>query len=297
MNITVLTPTFNRAYILNKLYSSLINQTFSNFEWLIIDDGSSDNTEELVEEWKTENKIKIRYYKKENGGKHRALNFGIKKIKNELTFIVDSDDYLTEDAIETITYYYNKYKENKNLSGYSFLRGYPNGEVNGEKFKENELIDSFINCRLKHNVKGDKSEVYFTSILKKYPFLEIPNEKFLFEDYVWIQIGAKYEMVHINKIIYIGEYLEDGLTKNMMKVKVGSPKGMSERGLILCSKECNLKTRIKGIIHYTSYGLLSGEKSHFLFKKCKYKLLFILFYLFSILYYIKLLKYKRSEAK
>lgn len=288
MKITVLTPTYNRAYILERLYNSLIRQTSNNFEWLVVDDGSSDGTKELINKYISENKINIRYIYQDNGGKHRALNRGIKEIKNEITFIVDSDDYLKDNAIERIEFYDKKYGKKNNICGYSFLRCFPNGEINGQKFKENEYISDYINCRLNENVTGDKAEAYYTKYLKEVPFLEIQNEKFLFEDYVWIKLAEKYKMVHINEPIYIGNYLKDGLTKNISKIKYSSPIGMMERALVLCSKKINIKTRIKGMMMYIAYGKIANNSSKILFKRCDYKILYIFSYIFAYLFYKKI---------
>ena len=101
--ITVFTPTYNRAYIIETLYRSLQRQTYRDFEWLVVDDGSADNTKELFEAWQQEdNFFPIRYVKQENGGKCRAINYGLELAKGKLFFNVDSDDYLTEDAIEKL---------------------------------------------------------------------------------------------------------------------------------------------------------------------------------------------------
>lgn len=276
MKITVLTPTYNREYSLKRLYNSLIYQTEKNFEWMVVDDGSTDNTKELIDNFISEKKIKIKYIKKENGGKHRALNVGIKQIKNEMTFIVDSDDYLTRDAIETINYYYKKYKDSNKLCGYSFLRGYPNKKINGPEYKEQEFISDYISYRLNENNWGDKAEVYFTKHLKEIPFIEIEGEKFLIESYVWGKLALKYNTLYINKVIYMGDYLEDGLTKNRKKVKVDSPKGVVEVAKVLLNKKSNLKVKIKYMIFYVAYGLMAKERIDKLFYESKYRILFIL---------------------
>lgn len=293
MKVTILTPTYNRAYILPKLYESLKKQTETNFEWMIIDDGSSDNTEDLITKFKKENKINIKYFKQKNGGKHRALNHGINKIKTELTMIVDSDDYLTEDAIKTINKYYNKYKDRKDICGFSFLRCFPDGNVNGMKFPKNEYVASYIQCRLKDNVLGDKAEVYFTNKLKEFPFLEIQGEKFLSEDYVWFQMGEKYDTVHINEAIYVGNYLDDGLTKNIMKTKLNSPLGNSKRALILCSEKNTIKNRVKNMMIYISYGLIGKKRLKILYNTQKYKILFMLSFFPACLYYLHLSNIKK----
>ena len=126
--ITIITPSYNRAYIIGKAYESLIAQTSKDFEWLIIDDGSKDNTKEVVEEFIKENKIKIRYYYKENGGKHTALNLGIKKAKGDYILILDSDDRLTPNAVARVLEVWKKYKSENEIACLSFSRVYPNNK-------------------------------------------------------------------------------------------------------------------------------------------------------------------------
>lgn len=276
MNVTVLTPTYNRAYVIEKLYKSLLTQTAKNFEWLVVDDGSADNTKELINGYINEKKIKIRYIFQENGGKHRALNKGISCINNEVTFIVDSDDYLLDNAIENITKYYEKYKTNNKICGFSFLRCFPDMRINGMKFKEDEYISDYISCRLNEKVVGDKAEAYITKYLKKTPFLEVENEKFLFEDYVWMKLAMKYDTVHINVPIYVGDYLSDGLTKNITKTKVKSPKGMMERAKVMCNPKCNIINRIKGMILYSTYGKIANINNKKLFMDIDNKFLYII---------------------
>lgn len=216
IEISIFTPTFNRAYALEKLYKSLKNQTCKNFEWLVVDDGSDDNTRDLFKQWDYENKdFPIRYYYKNNGGKHRAINYGVEKAKGRLFFIVDSDDYITENAIETILYEENKIQKNQiNLAGFGFNRGYDENSIIGDTFQGESLIASSID-RWKNKIKGDKAEIFYTEILKKYKFPEFTNENFITENVVWYKIANDgYVIKWINKIIYICEYLEDGLTKN-----------------------------------------------------------------------------------
>lgn len=262
MKITVLTPTYNRAKELNKLYNSLKEQKNNKFIWLIIDDGSTDNTEEIVKQWINEKKINIDYKIKRNGGKHKAINYAMKFINTELVFIVDSDDYLTIDAIDTIYKYHEKYGNNKEICGYSFLRRFPNGEINDKKFPEDEMIGSYIDVRINGNIGGDKAEVWHTNCLREYPFPEFENEKFLGEDIVWIDMGLKYKMVHINKAIYIGDYLQEGLTNNRRKNNIKSPNGCVERAKRLMYKQCNLKTRVKGALQYTIYSKFAKNKRY-----------------------------------
>lgn len=286
--ITIITPTYNRASNLINLYETLKAQTNSCFEWLIVDDGSTDDTEQVVQEFLAEQQVVIRYLKKENGGKHRALNAGIAMIESKLTFIVDSDDYLPDDAVETILLYYDKYKSAPNLCGYSFLRCFEDGSVNTAYFKKDEEIASYRDVRINGNIGGDKAEVFYTSILKQFPFPEYDGEKFLPEDLVWMQMSGPYQMVHINKCIYIGEYLDGGLTKTGRAMKIYSPRGMMHRSLVyLNDSGVYLKVKIKMMILYIVYGKFAGISAKKLYDMTRSKALFLLLVLPSFLIYCK----------
>lgn len=222
--VTIFTPTYNRAYTLGKLYKSLKEQTCKNFEWLVIDDGSNDNTRELFNQWEKEKQdFSIRYYYKKNGGKHRAINYGLEKASGRLFFIVDSDDYITENAIETILSEDNKIQSDQfNLAGFGFNKGYNEFSIVGDTFEGESIIASSIDRR-KHKIKGDKAEIFYTEILKRYKFPEFPNENFITESVVWYKIANDgYMLKWINKIIYICEYLEDGLTKNSSTLAINN---------------------------------------------------------------------------
>ncbi len=260
--ITILTPTYNREKNLSHLYESLAKQSNKDFEWLVIDDGSSDNTKALIEgfisaESKEKDAFPISYVRQENGGKHTALNRGISLAKGELLFIVDSDDWLSEDAVQTILDYHKKYAARKvadNLCGYSFLRVYSNGEVNTGEFPEDEKIDTYRQQRINNNLLGDKAEVYYTDILKRYPFEVFEGERFMPEDAVWLKMSGPYNMVHINKAIYISDYLEGGLTKSGRKMKVFSPYGMMYRSAVyLKDPQVKLKVKVKMMMLYQVY--------------------------------------------
>ncbi|MDY5180303.1 glycosyltransferase family 2 protein [Butyribacter sp.] len=261
MIVTVLTPTFNRGGLLNNLYQSLQKQTTKDFEWLLVDDGSTDDTKNIAEEMKKKAKFPMQYIYKKNGGKHTALNVGVKYITSELTFIVDSDDTLEPDAIELIFQYHKKYGDRRDLCGYSFLRKFPDGKINGKLFEPDEKVGTYIECRINaDDTKADKAEVFYTRCLKEFPFPEYKNEKFLGEDLVWIRMALKYQMIHINRAIYVGNYLEEGLTKNRRKNNIRSPYGCMERAKEFMRPELKLRYRLKGAVQYLVYGKLAGEK-------------------------------------
>lgn len=274
MMITVLTPTFNRGGRLQSLWDSLQKQTVKDFEWLVVDDGSTDGTKNLITQLQEKSDFPIRYIYKNNGGKHTALNVGIQTICSELIFIVDSDDCVTDDAVESILKIHKKYRSQNNICGYAFLRAFPDGKVNGKKFDVNEKIGSYIDVRVNGDDTGaDKAEVFKTHCLKEFPFPEYPNEKFLGEDLVWVRMARKYEMVHINKAIYVGNYLEDGLTNNRRKHNIASPIGCMHRAEEFMESDLKTRYRIKGGLQYIVYGRFAGVKVVDLIRKSRHKVL------------------------
>ena len=224
--ITVFTPTYNRGYIITKLYESLKRQTDKDFEWLVVDDGSTDNTQKIFDEIIVNEKgFSIRYIKKQNGGKHRAINLGVSKAYGDLFFIVDSDDYLSDDAIAKIKNWVSSLDGNHKFSGVAGLRGYSDDKVIGGKGNNEKYIDATNLERKKKNLLGDKAEVYFTEILKKYPFPEFDGENFITEEVVWNKIAADgYYIRWFSDVIYFTEYLPDGLTNTTNRYAI-NPKG------------------------------------------------------------------------
>lgn len=286
--VSVLTPTYNRASQLKDLWQSLCLQTSPSFVWVIVDDGSMDNTVEVVQEFIAEGKVEIVFLQKSNGGKHTALNFGIQKIQTPLTFIVDSDDTLTPDAIETIEEKFLQYKNETDLCGFSFLRAKRDGGyLSGSGVPYDDLKESFCECRINRNIQGDMAEVWFTYCLKEYPFPEIENEKFIGEDLVWVQMSEKYKLRFYNKAIYISDYLDDGLTKNRRKHNIKSPNGCMMRAEAFLAAKVIFKIKIKSILQYIIYGKFANFSSLDLFKRSKNKLLYCLFYMPAMFLYKK----------
>jgi glycosyltransferase involved in cell wall biosynthesis len=261
--ITVFTPAYNRKYIIDKLYQSLLCQTSFDFEWLIVDDGSTDDTKGYFDEiCAKDNPFPIRYFYKENGGKHKAINYGVERAQGEVFFIVDSDDSLTPDAIEKIGVWAGQVCGEENCAGVAGTRGYTKENRIGSYYDERaEYIDATNLEREKYNLLGDKAEAYFTRVLKKYPFPEFENERFLTEEVVWNQIAM--DGLYLRwypDIIYIGDYLGDGLTKAGDKKYQDNPKGTllwSKQQLAIYKK--GFKKRTLAINRY--YKAVKGKKS------------------------------------
>lgn len=293
--ITVLTPTFNREHTLERLYKSLLKQKYKDFEWLIIDDGSIDNTESLIKKLSKDNKIKINYYKKKNGGKHKALNYAYSKIKGDYVIIVDSDDSLENNSLETINKYIEKYKDNQKIASFSFYRRYDNKDVISSTF-DKEIISNNIEFRYNQNRPFDMAEVYKTKVLKQYKFPEIENEKFLSEAIVWNRIALNYDTVYIPKSIYICYYQEEGLSNNYWKLVYNNPLGAALNSNFMTRKEFKLKKRIEESAKYVGYSYIGKVSLKNIIKESNNKPLTILMLLqFPLLKYF--LKYKIKQNK
>lgn len=248
--ITVFTPTFNRGYLMNKLFYSLNSQTNKHFEWLIVDDGSIDQTGELVETFKELADFEIRYFYQQNGGKHRAINHGLDLARGELFFIVDSDDSLTDDAIEKIFNNYSGIAFDNSFAGVAFNKGFSKKRIVGETF-EGTYIDCDNLHRGKHNILGDKAEVYRTDILKSIKFPEIDGENFMSEVVLWNEVARRgYKLRWFNDIIYFCDYLEDGLTKNSEKILFNNPVAHQMMTKELLQIDFTLKRKFGMIYNY-----------------------------------------------
>ena len=260
--ITVFTPTYNRAYILGQLYESLTRQTSKDFCWLIVDDGSTDNTKELIETWTAEGLLDIRYYYQENGGKMRAHNYGVTLCDTELFLCCDSDDYLVDNAVELIINKWKSYKGDKEIISGLICPScvYKNGIKIRNVVPQGEQLLSY---REFSTEKGNNSEaflIYRTDILKQYPYPVIDGEKFFPEGFTHSKISDKYKMIVITDELVICQYMPDGYSMNDIKHFVENPKSM-----IIVENEAAYRNgfRKSGIIAASNYIIASmiGKKS------------------------------------
>jgi glycosyltransferase involved in cell wall biosynthesis len=213
--ISIITPTYNRGHLLDNAYQSLVRQDNKDFEWIVIDDGSTDNTKTLCSSWIEESKIKIVYHRQDNGGVNRARNRGIELASGELTLYLDSDDYLSDDAISTIYHYWSSIKDNPKIIGFLFLSGSQNtGKIIGQSFRSDIAVNNYINVYYWEKISGDKTVVHKTDIQRQFPFPVFDGEKFAPEGIMFNRIAKEYEYVCVNKVIKYVEYMEDGITKN-----------------------------------------------------------------------------------
>lgn len=236
--ITLFTPTYNRAYILDTLYRSIQRQTFRDFEWLIVDDGSSDNTVGLIQKWMADgNDFPIRYYRQENGGKCRAINKGLDLAEGELFFTVDSDDYLTDDALEKVLQWEEELPNDRKYCGFAGNLGTtPNKTTN--RIFEKAYVDGTALDRY-GIVDGERAMVFYTNIHRNYPYPVFEGENFMTEAITWNRMAHDgYKMRFYNDIIWVFEYKEDGLTKAGSSIFLKNPRGY---GMLLREKAEYLK--------------------------------------------------------
>lgn len=221
--ITVLTPAYNRARLLPRLYGSLRKQNYADFEWVIVDDGSTDDTRAVVEGFLEKGPFPIHYYYKENGGKHTAVNIGVKEAKGELVFIADSDDMLTPEALQVVAQEYEAVADDNSFCGVCGLDCDLSGKIIGSGLKQERIDANAVQLRTRYGVTGDLKEVFKTSVLREFPFPEIRGERFCPEALVWNRIARKYKLRCFNRPIYQVEYQEEGLTSNIVRIRMNSP--------------------------------------------------------------------------
>lgn len=265
--ISILTPTYNRGKLLLPLYDSLKNLTFKDFEWLIVDDGSEDDTEQYALSWIAHNienaEFPIRYIKKSNGGKHTAINRGVREASGELILILDSDDTLPEDSLATIAQYYEQCKGYKDCAGVCGLMAHHDGQLIGTGFPKDPMYESALQFRYAEegNVTGDLLEVYKTSVMREFPFPEIENEKFCPESLVWNRIANKYKLFCFNKIVYYRDYLEGGLTSKIVRIRMNSPIASTMTYAEMLDYNISLKWKIRSAINYWRFKYCITNKS------------------------------------
>ncbi len=292
--LTVFTPAYNRAHTIGRTYKSLCRQTCKDFEWLVIDDGSSDNTKELVEGWIKENKIPIRYIYQQNQGMHGAHNTAYANITTELNTCIDSDDFMPDDAVENIVYFWKQNGSDK-YAGIIGLDQVVSGEIIGTKFPDNMVETTLQDFYLKGG-KGDKKLVYRTDVITKYPpYPLFEGERYVGLAYKYMLIDQDYTLLTLNKPLVTVEYQADGSSYNMFKQYWRNPKGFAffRKAEMMTTK--SLKRKLMVCIHYVSSSIIS--KNWKFIQESPEKLLTILAIPAGILLYYKIKRSVKNNTK
>lgn len=255
VTLSILTPTYNRIKTLKRLYESLLRQNNKDFEWIVIDDGSTDLTKEFMKEVIRCPEFKIIYKYKENGGKHRALNYGVDYADSKLSICVDSDDWLPDNSVETIiSFYKEKCMGQNGLVGIIAKRGY----VFSDRIKDLTVIETDVDRMtlydfyFKYKCSGDTALIYDTEILKNNKFPEYVGEKFVSENSLYFQLDQYGKMLLLNEIVYLNEYQQDGLTANYRKLLEKNPNGTAYMYYIYAANTSKRIERMKylGLANY-----------------------------------------------
>lgn len=261
--ITVFTPTYNRAYILGKCYRSLNAQTCKDFEWLIIDDGSTDHTRELVEQWqKVDNGYPIRYIYKENGGLHTGYNTAIANMETELSVCIDSDDAMPANGIEIILKEWENLRGKQDIAGIIGLDYTDQGERIGGLLPEADSVNAA--SLLCVPGMGDKKYVMRNNLFRSVaPMPVFPGEKNFNPHYFVIRLSRKYRFKPINQCLCVVDYQADGMSANILKQYVNSPRSFAElRRILLETPGLTARYQIKTAIHYCSSSMLAHDRQY-----------------------------------
>lgn len=254
--ISVVTPTYNRADLLRRCYDSLCNQTDFDFEWIIVDDGSTDNTKSVTEEF-CDAHFPITYVKKENGGKHTALNASHPHITGQYVLILDSDDYLVPEAIRKVKEGWTKFKDDNRIGVVVFLKGNDADSPFCMAYDEYTPVD-IMRYRRKCLKSNDCCEVIRTELFCKYSFPVFDGERFISEGALWNRVSFTHQCVYINQVIYIADYLSGGLTNAGKPLRIRNPRGGMYTANLNMNRKNFMVRRIKSGLLYSCYGFFAG---------------------------------------
>jgi glycosyltransferase involved in cell wall biosynthesis len=282
--LTIFTPTYNRAYVLNHCYESLTRQTSKDFVWLIIDDGSTDNTEALIHKWQQENKIDIRYHWQANQGMHGTHNTAYQLIDTTLNVCIDSDDYMANDAVEKILTFWKQYGSDQ-VSGIIGLDTDPDNQIIGTRLPDHLRCSTLFDLYHQHNVTGDKKLVYRSVLTKQYPYPIFGQEKYVGLAYKYYMLDQDYEMLLMNEVLCHVEYLPDGSSRNMLHQYKKNPRGFSfYRKALMTLPFASISFKFRQAVHYVSSSMLS--RNRFFLKETPHKGLTILALPLGIILYL-----------
>lgn len=265
MLLTVFTPVYNRGELLKRAYESLCRQTDTDFEWLVIDDGSTDNTADTIRAIVAAHSgsFPIRVITTPNGGKHRAVNRAVAEARGEWFTILDSDDYLTPEAVATMRLRLRGVDPEQGLAGIVALRIHPDGTTVGSPFTLDSIDCHHDHYRKKMGIEGDRAEVVSTGVMRRYPFPEFPGERFLREGPVWQSIGTDYKLRYTSDPIYVCDYQPDGLTAKVVRLHDLNPMGAAwANARALAGENLKLSEKIKLTAQWARWARMIADRRY-----------------------------------
>ena len=260
--ITVFTPSYNRADLLPRVYESLRRQDCRDFIWLIVDDGSTDGTGDLVRKWQSEEKnFPIQYIWKENGGMHTAHNTAYENIHTELNVCIDSDDRMAPGAVRKIKDTWKKIRD-QGYAGIIALDADFSGDIIGKGFPE-EMVDTTLGGYYAGGGAGDKKLIYRTDVVNSVPSYPVfPGEKYGGLVYKYTLIDQKYRLFVLDEVVCEVEYQADGSTGTMWKQYLKNPRGFAFLRKTAMQYPTSRRRLIIDCIHYCSSSQIAGDKRY-----------------------------------
>jgi len=254
--ITVFTPIYNREKTIERVYNSLLSQSFKDFEWVIVDDGSTDNSVKVIEKIiSMNNSFSITFFENEHGGKHRAVNKGLQLAKGKLFFMLDSDDWLTDDALQTVVDWEKKIPQGEKCAGLCGCMQDPNGNLISIGLSKNYIFMP-LTTMIKNGVSGDHADILFTDVFRNYPYPEIQGEYHIAPGVPFVRMANDgYNLMFFNDVIYVAEYGPDGLTAMGDKKSLDNFEGYSLRSRELLKSDIGCKRKLEILIKYNYLAL------------------------------------------
>lgn len=266
IKFSILTATYNRAKFLKKLYGSLLDNIGEEYEieWLIMDDGSNDDTEKVCSSFTDRENFKVKYFKQENQGKMQAINNLMRDVSGDFIIECDSDDYFVKNSLKIVVEKCKMLQEDmNNLYAIVFLKNENENHLSGNKFPFEDENTTMFDLYFKYNVIGEKVIVYNASIREKYRYVIENGEKFCTEARLHHQMDLKYNVRCYNCVVIEGEYHNDGYTQNIKKVFLENPMGhyMYFREILQRDmKGVRFNKRIYVIKHYILFSTILNKK-------------------------------------
>ena len=299
MKLSILTAAYNRGELLKNLYNSILNNIFDgiNIEWLIMDDGSTDNTDQIAQSLEKTNNLEIKYYSQKNQGKMTAINNLMEYITGDLVLECDSDDYFAEGAFKTIYSEYQENKKNDNIYAFVFLKMDQNNEISGKELINHQITTMFdLYYKYSNNGEcGEKALVFITEKRKKYKYELQGKERFVTEASMFYKMDEKYNILCVNFPLIIFEYQKDGYTKNIMKIFKENPLGYFKYFEYLLSRdltEIKFKNKLYFMKHYILFSYLTKQHINYrIVKNLKDRIILAIFYIPGIV--VSWLKFKK----
>lgn len=241
---TVFIPTYNRADLIRRALESIERQTCRDLEVVIVDDGSTDATEDTVSDWRTSTSLPVQYIRQDNAGKHAAHNTGVRHARGELFVVLDSDDMLAPNALERLEAHWNAIpdEERADFCGVEGLTAFFDGTTSGTPFPRNVMDSDYTTMRREHRIRGDKKGALRTDLLRQLPYPTYAGERHMRPSWLWKNLAQRYRTRYFNEVIQLIEYQPGGLSSDRFRLRMANPRGYRR----YFEEEVNLHGRAHG---------------------------------------------------